>query len=157
MRVFCPHGPLRKYFRSVFSARTDHYENIFEAETWRNPRENFPPLLLNLLRNVFTLRPSIKLPGYGTFQSPGVRIFASPGASDVFGRGYGSLNPVSDDPRHFIFRRFFFAIFLQTLKVRLPPEDGSDWPGTWSKRVSDDPQHFIFRPLNPKIFWIFGR
>ena len=54
MRVFCPHGPLRKYFRSVFSARTDHYENIFEAETWRNPRENFPPLLLNLLRNVFT-------------------------------------------------------------------------------------------------------
>ena len=31
MRVFCPHEPLRKYFRSVFSARTDHYENIFEA------------------------------------------------------------------------------------------------------------------------------
>ena len=40
-----------------------------------------------------TLRPSIKVPGYGTFQSPGVRIFASPGASDAFGRGYGSLNP----------------------------------------------------------------
>ena len=30
-RFFCSHGPLRKYFRSVFSARTDHYENIFEA------------------------------------------------------------------------------------------------------------------------------
>ena len=27
----CPHGPLRKYFRSVFSACTDLYENIFEA------------------------------------------------------------------------------------------------------------------------------
>ena len=31
MRVFCPHGPLRKYFRNVFSARTDLYENIFDA------------------------------------------------------------------------------------------------------------------------------
>ena len=29
--VLCRHGPLRKYFRSVFSARTDHYGNIFEA------------------------------------------------------------------------------------------------------------------------------
>ena len=29
--VLCPHGPLRKYFRSVFSACTDLYENIFEA------------------------------------------------------------------------------------------------------------------------------
>ena len=28
---------------------------------------------------------------------------------------------------------------------RLPPEDGSDWPETWPKRVSDDSQHFIFR------------
>ena len=36
MRVFCPHGPLRKYFRSVFSACTDHYEKIFEAKTFRN-------------------------------------------------------------------------------------------------------------------------
>ena len=27
----CPHGPLRKYFRSVFSARMDHNENIFGA------------------------------------------------------------------------------------------------------------------------------
>ena len=40
MRVFCPHGPLRKYFRSVFSACTDHYENIFEARTSQKPREN---------------------------------------------------------------------------------------------------------------------
>ena len=30
-RFLCPHGPLRKYFRSVFSACTDLYENIFEA------------------------------------------------------------------------------------------------------------------------------
>ncbi len=27
----CLHGPLRKYFRSVFSACADLYENIFEA------------------------------------------------------------------------------------------------------------------------------
>ena len=37
----------------------------------------------------------INVPGYGTFQSRGVRIFASSGASGFFGRGYGSLNPVS--------------------------------------------------------------
>ena len=53
---------------------------------------------------------------------------------------------VSDDPRHFIFRRNFFRILLQTLKVRLPPEDSSVRRETWPKRVSDDPQHFIFRP-----------
>ena len=35
--------------------------------------------------------------------------------------------------------------FLQTLKIRLPPEDGSVWPETLGKRVSDDPRHFIFR------------
>ena len=28
---FRPHRPLRKYFRCVFSARADHYENIFDA------------------------------------------------------------------------------------------------------------------------------
>ena len=41
MRVFCPHGPLRKYYRSVFSARTDHYENIFEAFFLPNPPNQF--------------------------------------------------------------------------------------------------------------------
>ena len=39
----------------------------------------------------------------------------------------------------------FFSYFLQTLKIRLPPEDGSVWPETLGKRVSDDPRHFIFR------------
>ena len=34
---------------------------------------------------------------------------------------------------------------LRTLKVRLPPEDGSDRRETLGKRVSDDLQHFIFR------------
>ena len=61
---------------------------------------------------------------------------------------------VSDDSRHFIFRRRkpkFFSIFLQTLKVRLPPEDGSVWPETLGKRVSEDPRHFIFR-RQEKIF-----
>ena len=33
----------------------------------------------------------------------------------------------------------------QTLNGRLPPEDSSDWPQTWPKRVSDDPRHFMFR------------
>ena len=45
---------------------------------------------------------------------------------------------------------------LRTLNGRLPPEDGSDWPETWSKRVSDDSQHFIFWSWKQKIgenFW----
>ena len=37
------------------------------------------------------------------------------------------------------------SIILQTLKIRLPPEDGSVWPETLGKHVSDDPRHFIFR------------
>ena len=37
----------------------------------------------------------------------------------------------------------------ETLKGRLPPEDGSVRPQTLGKRVSDDPRHFIFR--RPKI------
>merc|ERR1712093_941747 len=37
-----------------------------------------------------------------------------------------------------------FSDLLQTLKIRLPPEDGSVWPETLAKRISD-PRHFIFR------------
>ena len=33
----------------------------------------------------------------------------------------------------------------KTLNGRLPPEDGSDRPQTWPKRVSDDSPRFIFR------------
>ena len=36
-----------------------------------------------------------------------------------------------------------FVIFSRYLNGRLPPEDSSDWPETWPKRVSEDPQHFI--------------
>ena len=49
---------------------------------------------------------------------------------------------------HFIFRRPESRKFAKIFKIpmgRLPPEDGSDRPQTWPKRVSDDPQHFIFR------------
>ena len=44
----------------------------------------------------------------------------------------------------------------KTLNGRLPPEDSSDWPETWPKRVSDDPRHFIFRrqKKNRRTFWI---
>ncbi len=62
---------------------------------------------------------------------------------------------VSDDPRHFIFRRKKnrkFAIFSKILIGRLPPEDSSDWPETWPKRVSDDPQHFIISTLKAIFF-----
>ena len=55
---------------------------------------------------------------------------------------------VSDDPRHFIFRRSKnrnFANFSKFSNGRLPPEDGSVWPQTLGKHVSDDPRHFIFR------------
>ena len=55
---------------------------------------------------------------------------------------------VSDDPRHFIFRRRKHrkkSIFCKILNGRLPPEDGSVRPQTLGKRVSDDPRHFIFR------------
>ena len=31
LSFFCPHGPLRKHFSCVFSARMDLYENISEA------------------------------------------------------------------------------------------------------------------------------
>ena len=61
---------------------------------------------------------------------------------------------VSDDPRHFIFRRRKHqatSIFCKTLNGRLPPEDGSVRPQTLGKRVSDDPRHFIFR--RPTIFF----
>ena len=44
-----------------------------------------------------------------------------------------------------------FSNCLQTLKIRLPPEDGSVWPETLGKRVSDDPRHFIFRRRKKKI------
>ena len=55
---------------------------------------------------------------------------------------------VSDDPRHFIFRRQKHrkkSISCKTLNCRLPPEDDSVWPQTLGKRVSDDLQPFIFR------------
>ena len=38
-----------------------------------------------------------------------------------------------------------FSDFSRFLIGRLPPEDSSDWPQTWPKRVSDDPRRFIFR------------
>ena len=49
----------------------------------------------------------------------------------------------------------FFSKFSQTLTVRLPPEDGSDWPETWPKRVSGDPRTFTFWRRRPKNFRIF--
>ena len=61
---------------------------------------------------------------------------------------------VSDDPRHFIFRRLKHKkkyLFCKTLNGRLPPEDSSDWPQTLGKRVSDDPQHFMFRRRKKKL------
>ena len=60
---------------------------------------------------------------------------------------------VSDDSRHFIFRRRKNC--FETSNGRLPPEDGSDQPQTSGKRVSGDPRHFIFRRhkhfLRPKF------
>ena len=50
---------------------------------------------------------------------------------------------VSDDPRHFIFRRR--KNFFETSNGRLPPKHGSDRRETLPKRVSGDPRHFIFR------------
>ena len=44
---------------------------------------------------------------------------------------------------------------MRPLKVRLPPEDGSDWPETWPKRVSGDPRTFTFWRRRPKNFRIF--
>ena len=44
------------------------------------------------------------------------------------------------------------SICLQTLKVRLPPEDSSVRRETWPKRVSDDPRHFIFRRPESRKF-----
>ena len=55
---------------------------------------------------------------------------------------------VSDDPRHFIFRRR--KNFFETSNGRLPPKHGSDRRETLPKRVSGDPQHFIFR--RPQTF-----
>ena len=49
---------------------------------------------------------------------------------------------VSDDPRHFTFRRpkhQNFGFLGKTLSGRLPHEDSSDWAETLGKRVSDDP------------------
>ena len=42
-----------------------------------------------------TPKDGIKVAGYGTFQSWGLRIFASPCAANRFGGDYGSLNPDS--------------------------------------------------------------
>ena len=54
---------------------------------------------------------------------------------------------VSDDSRHFIFRRRRQKkkIFCRTLNGRLPLEHGSDRRETLGKCVSDDSRHFIFR------------
>ena len=49
-----------------------------------------------------------------------------------------------------------FEKISQTLNGRLPPEDSSDWPQTWPKRVSDDPRHFIFWRPQKNLDEIFG-
>ena len=46
---------------------------------------------------------------------------------------------------------------MRTLKVRLPREDGSDWPETWPKSVSGDPEISLFDVEDRKIFGFFGR
>ena len=40
------------------------------------------------------------------------------------------------------------SICLQTLKIRLPPEDGSDWPETLGKRVSGNRRKMVLPGLN---------
>ena len=35
------------------------------------------------------------------------------------------------------------CFFSNILIGLLPPEDGSNWPATWPKRVSDDPRHLM--------------
>ena len=55
---------------------------------------------------------------------------------------------VSDDPRHFIFRRKKIQNFVKFSKILispLPHEDSSDWRETLPKHVSDDPRHLIIR------------
>ena len=63
--------------------------------------------------------------------------------------GLHSLTSFSTPKTKFLFD------FLQTLKIRLPPEDGSVWPETLGKRVSDDPRHFIFRRRKKKSTKMF--
>ena len=58
--------------------------------------------------------------------------------------------------RDFFVDAQFFSTTRKILKIlngRLHPEDGSDRPQTWGKRVSDDSRHLIFR--RRKIF--FGK
>ena len=64
---------------------------------------------------------------------------------------------VSDDSRHFIFRRRKPKKKCRTLNGRLPLEYGSVRPQTLGKRVSDDSRHFIFRRRKKKLAKIFDK